>query len=97
MGKRRTGKEADVVLSDGEDGEVHQVAQLRLHLADPTQITCTQLMVEVAVFRIRVVLKRIRIRFSPNGLYDAAKRGLLLIALEVHLHQSAKKREQVIQ
>jgi hypothetical protein len=39
MGKRRTGKEADVVLSDGEDGEVHQVAQLRLHLADPTQIT----------------------------------------------------------
>ncbi len=41
MGKRRTGKEADVVLSDGEDGEVHQVAQLRLHLADPAQITRT--------------------------------------------------------
>jgi hypothetical protein len=39
MGKRRTGKEADVVLSDGEDGEVHQVAQLWLHLADPAQIT----------------------------------------------------------
>jgi hypothetical protein len=66
MGKRRTGKEADVVLSDGEDGEVHQVAQLRLHLADPAQITHC-----FPVLRICDVFMRIRIRRSVPLAYGS--------------------------